>query len=699
MMRNAISFEIIGLAILITLASVASASNDVEVRGQVSNLGSSEFAYDSANFPGFYYDLNSNAGAEKIDFRLTEANPGSAMLNDQQDAEGSRGITYTTLAQAKNFRFNPWGSYNVIGFMGDGYLASYSNQVTPNMKSAGQAGVPFLYSNSKETNLMKKGLLSKVLIDDDTEMTITSSSPLKLADGYQLDIKSVSQDGNEASIELSKEGSVVDSKNVKPSIAGATINDKTYYYKADNGDTKGIITIAIHFKNVFRGSDENISTIDGIFQVSDKPIQIKPDQQFDKMSIRSIDASAMTISMDNKDNAVALSKDMDTPLMQNIYIKTADQSTIDADTPLRYYIYKRLTDPGKYEIRGAVINSGIETFTLDPNIFAGFYYDLDKNIGTETISFTHTESDNPLNKILMDTPDENGNRGVVYTTSAQPKNFKFKPWGQYDIIGFLGDAYFAVYDNTVNANVENAGLSVPFLADVSKNDNLMIKEQLSKILIDDNKEQVIKKGGSLMLKEGYELALKGIDDKGHLYVELLKNGQTVDTKLVQPSVDNAVMADKTYYYKTSLGDVKEIVALAVHFKNSYRDEEQAFATVDGVWQISDMPLSIKVGKQFDKMSIRNIDPMAMTIRMDNKDNRIVLSKNKDTILMQNISLRTADQDVIDEASPLRYYIYTPVIIGPEATEEAASTAGSTALENDETAINQKPARGTVNEGI
>jgi hypothetical protein len=47
--------------------------------------------------------------------------------------------------------------------------------------------------------------------------------------------------------------------------------------------------------------------------------------------------------MDNKDNQVTLSKNKDVVLMQNVHIKTADQDTINADTPLRYFIYKSAT--------------------------------------------------------------------------------------------------------------------------------------------------------------------------------------------------------------------------------------------------------------------------------------------------------------------------------------------------------------------
>jgi hypothetical protein len=180
-------------------------------------------------------------------------------------------------------------------------------------------------------------------MDDDTEQTITSSNPLKLEEGYRLAIKSVDVKGNKAYLELTKNGQVVDDKVIQPSIPDAKMSDKTYYYKVDLGETKEIVQLAVHFKNAFAGSDTSIATIDGVFQISDKPTALKSEQQFDKMSIRNVNPTAMTITMDNKDNQLTLSKNKDVVLMQNIHIKTADQDPIDADNPLRYYIYKAAT--------------------------------------------------------------------------------------------------------------------------------------------------------------------------------------------------------------------------------------------------------------------------------------------------------------------------------------------------------------------
>ena len=309
------------------------------------------------------------------------------------------------------------------------------------------------------------------------------------------------------------------------------------------------------------------------------------------------------------------------------------------------------------EVRGSVTNVGVAQFTWDNVTFPGFYYDISKNLGTETLTFT-LSSATPTGATLSDQPDANNNRGVVYETHAQLKKFKYKPWGMYDVIGFLGDKYFTAYDPTATADVTNVNEAVALLYDASKNRNLMTNEQISQVLVDDNTEMLINSSMPLKLKEGYELAIKSINgNETKLMLELRKNGQSVDTKIIQPTIANSRMIDQTYYYKTNLGDTADIIQIAVHFKNVFHSDKEDSATINGIFQISDTPILLKSDKQYGKMSIRNVDATGMTVTMDNKDNQITLSKNKDVVLMQNIHIKTADQDGT-VATPLRYYIYS-----------------------------------------
>ncbi len=140
-----------------------------------------------------------------------------------------------------------------------------------------------------------------------------------------------------------------------------------------------------------------------------------------------------TITMDNKDNTITLSRNKDTTLMGDMAIVTSDQDDITEEDPLRYYIAKKISEPGTYHIRGSVATGD---YTWTPDTFAGFYYDIDDNLGTETLKTTITEG-NKLNE-----PD-----GVLYSTTAQKTDFEFAPWGYYNVIGFQAKEYFAAYLN------------------------------------------------------------------------------------------------------------------------------------------------------------------------------------------------------------------------------------------------------------
>ena len=369
------------------------------------------------------------------------------------------------------------------------------------------------------------------------------------------------------------------------------------------------------------------------------------------MTIRTVDATNGVITMDNKDNAITLSKNKDSALMAGVKIKTADNDT------LRFYIYKTITEPGDYQVRGAVATEG---FTWNSQNFAGFYYDIKKDLGTEQLTTVLTEG----NKLSGDAP-----YGVTYTTTAQAKDYEFEDWGSYKVIGFQAEKYFAGY-------IENADAAKNIFFKESTDENSLSSEQLEKILVDDDTEKTVTSGTPLKLEEGYELAIKSIDIDGNkVYLELSKDGAVVDSKVVSPSKDGATMSDKTYYYKNPVvGDQKKLVTVGVHFKNAFRGADQNLATIDGVWQISDAPTEVKADTQYDKMTIRTVDATNGVITMDNKDNAITLSKNKDSSLMAGVKIKTADNDT------LRYYIYKAVTIEGAAAPAAETVAANVTAE-------------------
>jgi len=631
-MKRLAAIMLTSLAILLATAAVVGAQ--VDIRGTVAT-GTNTWTAD--NFAGFYYDIDDNIKTETLTATVTEGNKLSGDVVD-----GVRGVVYTTTAQKDDFDFDQWGSYNVIGFLAEKYFAGYVTN--DNVPAENQ--IPL--KESTDENVLSDEQLLKILVDDDTERTVTSGTPLKLEEGYELGIKSIDIDGNKVYLELTKDGEVIDSKVISPSKDGATMADQTYFYKADVGDSKKVVLVAVHFKNAFRGADTDLATIDGVWQLSDTPVDVAEGTDYDKMTIQTVTAD--TITMDNEDNDITLSKNKDIAIMPGVSIETAD-----ADE-LRYFIYKEVTEPGTYQIRGNVA-TGTNTWNADN--FAGFYYDIDDNIKTETLTATVTEG----NKLSGDVVD--GVRGVVYTTTAQKDDFDFDQWGSYNVIGFLAEKYFAGYVTNDNVSAEN---QIPLKE--STDENVLSDEQLLKILVDDDTERTVTSGTPLKLEEGYELGIKSIDIDGNkVYLELTKDGEVLDSKVISPSKTGATMADQTYFYKTDVGDSNDVVLVAVHFKNAFRGADTNLATIDGVWQLSDTPVDVAEGTDYDKMTIQTVT--ADTITMDNEDNDITLSKNKDISLMPGVSIETADAD------ELRYFIYKEVVIegaeAPAAAEEAAVT--------------------------
>ena len=621
-MKKLAAITFTSMVLLLATAMAVGAADSVEVRGKVATEGATWTADD---FAGFYYDLDDDIKTEELTTTISE---GNKLLEPD-------GVTYTSTAMPTEFEYEEWGTYNVIGFFADKYFAGYIDD--PNVEEN------VLFDESEDENVLADEQLLKILMDNDDERTVTSGTPLAMEEGYELAIQSIDIDGNKVYLELSKDGAVVDSKVISPSADNAGMKDKTYYYKKDIGDSKDVVIVAAHFKNAFRGADQNLATVDGLWQLSDTPQDVSENTEYDKMTIQTVTAN--TITMNNEDNDITLSKNKDITLMPGISIKTADSD----DDALRYYLYKEITEPGTYEIRG---NVATDTFTWTADNFAGFYYDIDDDIKTEELTATISEG----NKLLE--PD-----GVTYTSTAQANEFEYEEWGTYNVIGFFADKYFAGYidDPNVEENV---------LFDESEDENVLADEQLLKILMDNDDERTVTSGTPLAMEEGYELAIQSIDIDGNkVYLELSKDGAVVDSKVISPSADNAGMKDKTYYYKKDIGDSKDVVIVAAHFKNAFRGADQNLATIDGLWQLSDTPQDVSENTEYDKMTIQTVT--ANTITMNNEDNDITLSKNKDITLMPGVSIKTADDDA------LRYYIYK------EATIEGD---GEVAKEENETAV-------------
>ncbi len=77
----------------------------------------------------------------------------------------------------------------------------------------------------------------------------------------RLGIQSIDIDGNKVYLELYKDGIMIDSQVIIP----AKEVDDTFIYSRPGTSQE----IRVHFKNAFRGADQNLATVDGLRQTSE----------------------------------------------------------------------------------------------------------------------------------------------------------------------------------------------------------------------------------------------------------------------------------------------------------------------------------------------------------------------------------------------------------------------------------------------
>jgi len=530
-----------------------------------------DYTWTPQSFSGFFYDLKNDVGTEKLTVKLQR----SSRSIDSGD------LTYSTSAQDTDFEFGDWGSYQVMGFMADKYFAGY------------KATEVF----DRDRSLINDGQLRRVLIDSDDSHTITTGSVLPLEEGYELRIKQIDLNGNKVYLALAKNGDEIDSKVISPE----NIKSATYQYKVDIAGEDTPIVLA-HISNVFASAESALVTVDGLFQISDTYASVEDGDKYDKMKVVSV--SDQGVEMDNE-NSLSLRKGSTAKIFGNMGFQVAD-----ADV-LRFAPVVQRT--GAYEVRGTVINpAATSEFIWTPYNFEGFYYDIDDDVGTESLQA----------KIAGGTRIEE--KDLLYKTSPQPVKFKFEDWGKYDVIGFMAGKYFAGYDNLTKFTDEASAIN---------------EGQLRKVLIDSDDSETIASGSVLSLEEGYELRIKQVDLNGNkVYLALAKDGSEVDSKVVTPSADPADRASN-YMYKVDMGGEKNVPIVIAHIQSVFRSTETDLATVDGLFQVSDSPESVEEGEVHGKMKVETLGDDGITMK---NDGSISLGRGRTIEIMENLKLEVAD---------------------------------------------------------
>jgi S-layer protein (TIGR01567 family) len=566
---------------------------------------STTYTWDARSFSGFFYDLDSGLSSEIM------------TIHNINRSLGEGDIVYQTRPIETDFEHSGWGSYQLISFMAETYFAGYTDETE--------------IDDVEEVSMLSSGQLSRILIDDSETRSVNVSSYLELEDGYSLNIVEIDTNGRSAYVTLSKDNLNLDNAVVS--------EGDDYAYKLDLGDAEDVVLVAVHFNETFIDNESKSVIIEGVFQIEDVCLDIDAGDVYENMGITSINSDL--IEMENEDT-ILLSKGSTVNLMENINILVADNND------LRFAPFVSVAENEKYELRGTIAE-GSELLTWTPLNFEGFYYDFDKGVQTEFLELTSISGRNI----------DDG--GLVYTTIPVSVEFEHSEWGEFEVIGFMTEKYFAGYtDDTDIDGVDEV--------------SMLASGNLSKILIDDDEKKSVNVSSSLELEEGYSLNIVEVDENGDsVLVTLEKDGDELD--------ENIVSSDDDYVYEIEMGN-EEVAVIAVHFNETFANNGTNGVFIEGLFQISDQFITFTDGDSFENMEITSYD--YNSIVMKNEDS-ISLSKGTVTNITGNIKFRVAD------SSTLRYY---PFFVEGTSSENNETSA----TEEDEVSDTESPAKTSSSSG-
>ncbi|VVB91036.1 S-layer protein [uncultured archaeon] len=575
--------------------------------GAKPNEYSLDYTWDPLSFYAFYYDLDTGTGNEALKIHLNS-------YTDRTINAGS--LQYSTQPYSVSFQQTNWGQYNVIGFMADKYFAGYTSGTSGDITKT-----PVSPLNNNQ--------LHKILVDDNTQRTITAGSTLTLQEGYVIKIKDVDAAGRIVLLSLLKDGAEVDTQPVS--------QGGTYVYSKKVGAVSDFPIIAVYVSNVFSGTEISAAFTKGIFQISESFVSTNSNNRYGMMEITT--ASSAGITMDNP-NSFSLSQGSTINIMGDLSFIVANNDT------LRFA--PMVQRSGTYEVRGTVAQNNDTSFEWTPMNFEGFYYNLDDDVGTEKLDITRSGT-------------SVSSHNLIYTSTPQAVSYQYSNFGTFKVIGFMADKYFAGY------------IGCPTC--ITRQDISTINsQQLHKVLIDDDTQRVIYAGSTLTLNDGYVVKIKDVSigaGAASVWLSLLKDGTEVFN-------DVKNKGDIFIYAPSKVGTVSDLPIIAVRIDNIFRGTEATAAFVKGVFQISENYTSVRTGDNFGIMQVSEVSNNQ--IQMDNP-NSFSLSSGSTMDVMGNIQFKVAD------STDVRFYPFITANGTTVAANQLIIDAPATPMVRDTITIN------------
>jgi len=597
-MKRFAAVTLAALMLLTVFASAASAADSVEIRGPVFNGSNIDdivgdgVTIDATQFAAFYYDIDDNVTTETLSIKPVSGNSGNVI--------GEGGIVYSTTIQKVDYEYEKpslgWDNYSLLGFFADKYIP--------------------LKSNSADK-------LAKLVLDSDDKYTVRTGETLDLGQGYSLQAKQVDVDGEKVWLEFDKDGEYVDDE-----IIDVGTGDSTWDVELDDiQDEDDVVVLKVHVNQVFQGAVDSIAQIEGIWLIDyANAIKIESDDEFGDLDDVSINGATLNIT---NEDSFTLTRDSTNELAEGLSFKVADTPS----NVLRFYLAKEITDAGTYEIRGSVASGEA---SWDASNFAGFYYDLNDNVETESLSVSDLDG----NVI--------GDGGLVYQTSIKEVAYEYENedlgWEQYPVIGFFAEEYIPLKSSSA--------------------------DKLAKLVLDSDDKYTVRTGETLDLGEGYSLQAKQVDVDGEkVWLEFDKDGEYVDDEIIDVGT-----GDSTWDVELDdIQDEDDVVVLKVHVNQVFQGAVDSIAQIEGIWLI-DYANAIKIESDDEFGELDDVSIQGDTLKISNSDT-FTLTRDSDQEIAEGMSFKIADTATSD----LRYYPFVERTVGNETNATGPSVGGNVSV--------------------
>ncbi|WNY24385.1 hypothetical protein MmiHf6_17160 [Methanimicrococcus hongohii] len=279
-------------------------------------------------FAAFFYDMDNAVDTEVLKF--------GTGTNATEIPEGD--LTYETTPKPVEYEYDWVRSiadgastidipefYMIMGFFGEKYVPFNA------------VDVDGAFSN------VTPDKMAKLIIDDDEKYTLKTGATLELGEGYTLIVDQIDVDGNKAYLKFLKDG-----KEINSSIVNTNDSTSNWILRQNISNEKNIQVLRVHVKDVFQGTQDSLVELDGVWLMDyENIVELKSD---DKFGVLEYDGDAdLTVYFDpgmNYSNStpinlsvssktlefssgskISWSTDMDKQIANNMYLKTADNST------------------------------------------------------------------------------------------------------------------------------------------------------------------------------------------------------------------------------------------------------------------------------------------------------------------------------------------------------------------------------------